>query len=128
MIHDLIVAAWEQERLPAEWIKSLLVPVYKAGDLAVLDNYRGISLISVPCKVFSLIRRLYHGLYHGLIHSSWSCSVASDMAVWLLGSKRGFLQSGSNCFWCLSTRLGTLLCWINTVGSATSVYLAKFSA
>ena len=57
MIHDLIVVAWEQERLPAEWTKS---PVYKAGDLAVLDNYRGISLISVPCKVFSLIiqRRL----------------------------------------------------------------------
>ena len=60
MIHDLIVAAREQERLAVKWTRLLLVPVYKAGDLAVLDSYRGISLISVPCKVFSLIiqRRL----------------------------------------------------------------------
>ena len=29
--------------------------MFKSGDKAVLDNYRGISLISIPCKIFSLL-------------------------------------------------------------------------
>ena len=53
--HELVAAGWEHEQLPAEWTKSLLVPILKAGIASVFNNYRGISLISVPCKVFSLI-------------------------------------------------------------------------
>ena len=32
-----------------------IVPVFKSGDASVLDNYRGISLLSVPGKVYSMI-------------------------------------------------------------------------
>ena len=40
---------------PFSWTKSIIVPVYKKGNANNPDNYRGISLISVFCKVFTCI-------------------------------------------------------------------------
>ena len=54
-LYKIIVAAWESEQAPADWKKALIVPVFKSGDACVLDNYRGISLLSVPGKVYSMI-------------------------------------------------------------------------
>ena len=54
-VFQLISQIWEQEKLLTQWTRSLLVPVFKSGDKAVLDNYRSISLISIPCKIFSLL-------------------------------------------------------------------------
>ena len=54
-LHEIILGVWESERAPAEWKQALIVPVFKSGDKALLDNYRGISLLSIPAKVYSLI-------------------------------------------------------------------------
>ena len=54
-LHEIIVSVWRTEHAPEDWEKALLVPVFKSGDPSVLDNYRGISLLSIPGKVYSMI-------------------------------------------------------------------------
>ena len=41
--------------IPSDWKKSYLVKIPKKGDLTRCDNYRGISLLSIPGKVLSRI-------------------------------------------------------------------------
>ena len=54
-LHQIIVAVWDSETAPSDWKKALIVPVFKSGDACVLDNYRGISLLSIPGKVYSMV-------------------------------------------------------------------------
>ena len=42
---------------PESWCKGLIVPIHKRGDRNDPNNYRGIMLISVFAKLFSLILR-----------------------------------------------------------------------
>jgi len=42
---------------PTSWSKGVKVPIYKKGDKSDPANYRGITLVNVTAKVFSLILR-----------------------------------------------------------------------
>ena len=43
----------EEKRVPVEWKKAKIFPIFKnKGSKLECGNYRGISLISVPSKVF----------------------------------------------------------------------------
>ena len=44
--------------VPENWLKQILVPLYKKGAYDVCDNFRGIALLSIPGKVF---RRVIQG-------------------------------------------------------------------
>ena len=60
-IHRVILLVWRIEKVPHDWQKAILVPLYKGkGDRSVCDSWRGISLLSVVGKVFShiLLERL----------------------------------------------------------------------
>lgn len=48
-------ALFEQGHFPELWSKSIIVPLYKKGDVNLPGNYRGISLLSVVSKVFTYI-------------------------------------------------------------------------
>ena len=54
----------EEREVPSDWKRSLIVKIPKKGDLTLCDNYRGISLLSVPSKVFCrvIIDRLREGV------------------------------------------------------------------
>ena len=54
-LEKLFTAIWNQERIPAEWSKGLIVKIPKKGDRSICDNYRGITLLSVPSKIFSRV-------------------------------------------------------------------------
>ena len=41
--------------VPQAWLKATVVPVYKKGNRNQVDNYRPISLTSVPCKIMEHI-------------------------------------------------------------------------
>jgi hypothetical protein len=61
-LHRVITAVWASGRAPVEWKRALIVPLYKGkGDRKAVDNYRGISLLSIPGKVYATIimRRVY---------------------------------------------------------------------
>ena len=40
---------------PTEWSKGYIIPIPKKGDLTDVDNYRGITIMSVFAKLFSII-------------------------------------------------------------------------
>ena len=54
-LHELIEAVWNSERAPQEWKDALIVTLYKKKNPTLCDNYRGLSLLSVPGKVYSLL-------------------------------------------------------------------------
>jgi hypothetical protein len=55
-LHRVIVAVWQSGCAPVEWKRALLVALYKGkGERKLTDNYRGISLLSIPGKVYVLI-------------------------------------------------------------------------
>ena len=49
----------ESERMPEEWRRSVLVPIYKnKGDMQSCGNYRGIKLMSHTMKLWERVVRL----------------------------------------------------------------------
>ena len=55
MIHRLCKRVWEEEELPTEWKRSVIVPIHKKKDKLDRSNYRGISLLCHSSKVFSSV-------------------------------------------------------------------------
>lgn len=47
--------AWEEKRVPKGWKEAIIVPIHKKGSTSICANYRGISLLSVPGKIYSRI-------------------------------------------------------------------------
>lgn len=48
-------AIFETGYFPQLWSKSVIVPIYKKGDVDSPGNYRGVTLVSAVCKVFTYI-------------------------------------------------------------------------
>ncbi|KAI3354678.1 hypothetical protein L3Q82_019172 [Scortum barcoo] len=44
--------AWRLGTVPLEWQTGVVVPLFKKGDRRVCSNYRGITLLSLPGKVY----------------------------------------------------------------------------
>ena len=55
MLHPLFKEIWQAKHVPDEWKEGYLIKLPKKGDLSNCSNYRGITLLSVPGKVFSRI-------------------------------------------------------------------------
>jgi len=43
----LLDIAMNNNAIPCDWIKAILVPIYEGGDRSVVENYRSVSLNSV---------------------------------------------------------------------------------
>jgi hypothetical protein len=39
-IYELVKQIWEEEIIPAEWKKTIIVPIHKRGDRDKCENYR----------------------------------------------------------------------------------------
>uniref|UniRef100_A0A8D9E6N4 Craniofacial development protein 2 n=1 Tax=Cacopsylla melanoneura TaxID=428564 RepID=A0A8D9E6N4_9HEMI len=55
MMVTLLKKVWEEKHIPKDWTDAIVVPLHKKGNKAKCDNYRGISLLSVPGKVLSKV-------------------------------------------------------------------------
>ena len=61
-------SAWEEEKVPLDWMRGTIVPLYKDGDERDPMNYRGITLLSIAGKVFTRVladRLMQHGEKEG---------------------------------------------------------------
>ncbi|KAK3545445.1 hypothetical protein QTP70_007702 [Hemibagrus guttatus] len=47
--------AWRSGTVPLDWATGVVVPLFKKGDRRVWSNYRGITLLSLPRKVYSRV-------------------------------------------------------------------------
>ncbi|KAK3511395.1 hypothetical protein QTP70_007230 [Hemibagrus guttatus] len=45
--------AWRSGTVPLDWATGVVVPLFKKGDRRVCSSYRGITLLSLPGKVYS---------------------------------------------------------------------------
>ena len=50
--YDLI---WTTGEVPANWKKAIIVPIHNKGNKMICSKYRGISLLSIPNKVYMRI-------------------------------------------------------------------------
>lgn len=51
----LFTEIWEQEKVPLDWTKGVIIKLPKKGALSDCNNWRGITLLSVPSKIFCKI-------------------------------------------------------------------------
>ncbi len=63
-LHEIITDIWDQEQIPSEWKKGLIVKMPKKGDLTECGNWRGITLLPIASKVLGriLINRIKEGV------------------------------------------------------------------
>jgi len=52
MLHAIFTKVERDTISPKDWSKTLVNPVHKKGNKSDPENYRAISLISIPSKVF----------------------------------------------------------------------------
>lgn len=55
-IYHLLNRIWNEESIPDNWYKGLLVKLPKKGDTSLYNNWRGITLRSIPSKVLCSIK------------------------------------------------------------------------
>ena len=70
-LHKLFQKLYDTSTYPKEWAKSIIIPIHKKGSKLILDNYRGISLLSVTSKLFTSI--IYNRLYTWLENNMKIC-------------------------------------------------------
>ena len=54
-LHRVIKLAWTKGEVVKDWRKAVIVPLHKKGSKTLCSNYRGISLLSIPSKVYARI-------------------------------------------------------------------------
>ena len=47
--------AWREGRAPVDWQTGIVVPIFKKGDRRKCCNYRGITLLSLPGKIYARV-------------------------------------------------------------------------
>jgi len=55
ILQPLFSAIWEEEAIPEEWTKGIIIKIPKKGALNDCNNWRGITLLSVPSKILAKI-------------------------------------------------------------------------
>ena len=56
ILNTLFTKIWNEEDIPGDWKKGILIKLPKTGDLGNCNNYRGITLLSIPGKLFNNIK------------------------------------------------------------------------
>ena len=55
-LHTLFSTIWQTKIIPGDWRKGVIIPLWKKkGSRSDCSNYRGITLLSVPGKLFSMV-------------------------------------------------------------------------
>ena len=65
LLQAVLCSSWNTGIIPTDWKRGLFVPLWKGkGDHQDCSNYRGVTLLSVPGKVFAwkILDRVHHHL------------------------------------------------------------------
>ncbi|XP_062604831.1 uncharacterized protein LOC134266630, partial [Saccostrea cucullata] len=55
ILQPLFTTVWDGEKVPDDWCKGVIVKIPKKGALSDCNNWRGITLLSVPSKILAKI-------------------------------------------------------------------------
>ena len=53
MLYPLLEKIWKEEKIPEDWEAGLIIKIPKKGDLSNCNNWRGITLLSIPSKILT---------------------------------------------------------------------------
>ena len=70
VFNDLFAKIWNHETILKDWSKGLISRILMKGDLSNCDNWRGITLLSIPSKIFCRVL-LFEGLLYWCCHLIW---------------------------------------------------------
>ena len=79
----LLEITMNNNAIPGDWKKAIVVPIYKGGDRSVVGNYRPVSLTSVVCKQMEYV-------IAGYLRQVW------EISGWLYEGQHGF-RPGYSC-------------------------------
>ena len=51
----LFIAIWEKKEIPEDWNKGTIIKIPKKGNLQDCNNWRGITLLSIPSKILAKV-------------------------------------------------------------------------
>jgi hypothetical protein len=51
----IVQKAWNERKIVKDWEVAIIIPIFKKGSNRECKNHRGISLLSVPGKIYSRI-------------------------------------------------------------------------
>ena len=54
-VEEVFKLIWKNEEIPEEWQKGVIIKLPKKGDLENCNNWRGVTLLSVPSKVLGYV-------------------------------------------------------------------------
>jgi len=54
-MYHLLEKIWEEEKIPEDWEEGLIINILKQGDLSNCNNWRGVTLLSIPSKILPRI-------------------------------------------------------------------------
>ena len=60
-LHHVFTKIWNEEVIPVDWQRGVIVKLPKKGNLEVCENWRGVTLLSVPGKVLCRMRVVWGG-------------------------------------------------------------------
>jgi hypothetical protein len=55
MLYLLLEKIWKEEKIPEDWEEGLIIKIPKKGDLSYCNNWRGVTLLSIPSKILTRI-------------------------------------------------------------------------
>lgn len=92
-LQPLFQDVWLQETFPDDWNTGTIVKIPKKGDLTRCDNWRGITLLSVPSKVFTrVILNRIKGVVEGSIRKEQHGFRKNKSCVDLINTVRIILE------------------------------------
>ena len=91
-IFELLSRVWDEEKVPSEWSKAVIVKLFKKGQKTKCDNWRGIALQSVGSKVLcqiilnriqSKVEKVLRDEQHGFRQNRSCCDLIFSLRVLL---------------------------------------------
>jgi len=55
MLYPLLEKIWKEEKSSEDWEEGLIIKIPKKGDLTYCNNWRGVTLLSIPSKILTRI-------------------------------------------------------------------------
>jgi len=55
MLYPLLEKIWKEEKISEDWEEGLIIKILKKGDLSYCNNWRGVTLLSIPSKILAII-------------------------------------------------------------------------
>jgi sorting nexin-29 len=82
-LHALICKIWRDEKMPDDWKIGLIIPLFEKGDKMKCENYRGITLLNVTCKILSSIILEWLKGYSEEILGEYQCGFRPQRGTWI---------------------------------------------